>query len=795
MRLVHILVFLLMSCTVLSQHQYCSKYKGDIAGKRLEIEDLRSDSIDIKNTSVNLSFTQMATGYIFGNSRLEFQAKLPNVTSVLFDFEGLDVDSVTGESVSGFTQSDTTLRVFFDENISTTSMEEVIVYYKGNPITDGSGWGGFYFTNGFAWNLGVGFASDPHSYGRVWFPCFDNFIERSTFEFNITTPQGKYAACNGLLQSTTVLADSSVVYSWLLEQAIPSYLACVAVANYEVVESMHTGIEFNFPVKLYARPNDTANASASFIHLHDAIEAFEERFGVYKFDKVGYSMVPFNSGAMEHATNITYPISSANGGLGSESLMAHELGHMWWGDNVTCQTDGDMWINEGWASFSAYIFQEAVYGRKAYEAAMMEDLRYMLHFGHHYEGSYRAVSGQPHDLVYGDHVYKKGALVAHNLRAYMGDESFYETIDAFMDAYEYTPVSSDTLERFFTEYSGKDLSYFFRDWVYNGGYNVVVMDSFATTVQSTEYGIEVFLQQKLKGIETFHDEVPVYCTVYSADGQKAMIEGSMSGQYGSISSSVPFEPSYVVMYDRNEVAQARTRDVVRTGGPENVELKNMFWDIEIESVEDSAVIYFDHVWSYPDPIKDWANKAYDMSDYRYWKVYGSNVSNTDMNASFFYDGREGGNGYLDIKLAGETEDSLLLLYRENAYDDWEEYDHYTLNNLGSSSNAFGLIELSKVLEGEYVLANHNHKVLSVSSEKKKEPRVFPNPSAGMLNVLLMKSDSAHLELKDMHGKVVLSRALVSESTKLDISAFSAGLYIYTITTSSDKYSGKVLLRN
>ena len=108
-------------------------------------------------------------------------------------------------------------------------------------------------------------------------------------------------------------------------------------------------------------------------------------------NKVGFSLVPFNGGAMEHATNIAYPISAANGGLGSEGLMSHELAHMWWGDNITCQTDGDMWINEGWASFSVYLFFEEVYGREAYKSAMLDDLVYMLRYGHHFEEGFRAV--------------------------------------------------------------------------------------------------------------------------------------------------------------------------------------------------------------------------------------------------------------------------------------------------------------------------------------------------------------------------------------------------------------------
>src|SRR5690606_2565466 len=129
-------------------------------------------------------------------------------------------------------------------------------------------------------------------------------------------------------------------YHWHLPQSIPSYLACVAVAPYSVVTYPHQGIAEEFPVELHAKASDTTSLKSAFVHLGDAIEAFENSYGAYSWGKVGYTLVPFNAGAMEHATNIAYPIYAASG-LSQEALMAHELGHMWWGDLVTCETAGD----------------------------------------------------------------------------------------------------------------------------------------------------------------------------------------------------------------------------------------------------------------------------------------------------------------------------------------------------------------------------------------------------------------------------------------------------------------------
>lgn len=113
--------------------------------------------------------------------------------------------------------------------MAVSDTDSVSVYYHGVPQTDATGWGGFYFTPTYAYNL-VSWSLVPiHMYtGRVWFPCFDNFIERSTYDFTITTAAGKKAACNGVLTAHSVNANLTENWTWKLDQTIPTYLACVA---------------------------------------------------------------------------------------------------------------------------------------------------------------------------------------------------------------------------------------------------------------------------------------------------------------------------------------------------------------------------------------------------------------------------------------------------------------------------------------------------------------------------------------------------------------------------------------
>src|SRR5690606_32497625 len=155
----------------------------------------------------------------------------------------------------------------------------------------------------------------------------------------------------GSLINESIISGDTIMRTWQMDEEIPSYLAAVAVGPYSEVNWIYQGIQSQIPVQMAVRAVDSTNLKNSFIHLNDAMDAYESAYGPYLFNKVGYSVVPFSSGAMEHASLVAYPSNAVNGNTGSELLMAHELSHHWWGNLVTCDDQEDMWLNEGWASF------------------------------------------------------------------------------------------------------------------------------------------------------------------------------------------------------------------------------------------------------------------------------------------------------------------------------------------------------------------------------------------------------------------------------------------------------------
>lgn len=696
--------------------------------------DQRSDSIDILHTRLDLDVSNPPQ--IIGSAALLLRMKAAEVADIRLDLEGLSVDSVlAGNQVAVFSQSGASLSIVFPETLLAGDSILLKVAYHGAPVMDGSGWGGVYHQNGYFYNLGVGFESDPHSFGRAWFPCFDNFVERCSFEFAITSNTGKPAYCNGALISETAVPNGRSKRVWKLNEPIPSYLACFATGSYTSFKRTYSGINGPIPVEIAALPSDTNKVAGTFQHLPQAIAAFEHWFGPFQWNKIGYSLVPFNAGAMEHATNIAIMQSAIDGTTGMETLWAHELSHHWWGDLATCTTAEDMWLNEGWAVYSEHLFTEWVYGQTAFQKAVRDNFLYVLQNTHVNEGGYRAVSGLPHDLTYGDHVYKKGAVVAHNLRAYLGDSLFQTGISSVLESTQFEDWSSATFRDKLSAATGQDLTDFFDDWVFAPGFTHFSVDSFSVQLIDNQYHVLVSVKQKLRGAPHLYQQVPLEITFVDDNWQQVTQTGMASGASSVLEFTIPFSPVFVWANTRLKLTLARAdhEQIIKNTGQYSFAPAKM--DIKVNAVSDSALIRVEHHFVMPDTAG--ANPSGYQITNRYWSIEGYFPIGFDASANVFYDGK-GQMDQLDRELFVQTsssEDSLLLIYRPGPGHPWQEYPSYFKNQLTSSTDKFGFIRIDHLIPGEYTFA----KGISTVSASEPEQHFFkvkvsPNPAQHQLRV-------------------------------------------------------------
>ncbi|MEZ4739005.1 MAG: M1 family metallopeptidase [Flavobacteriales bacterium] len=554
--------------------------------------------IDLVHQRISLDLT--LGNIIVGECAIRAVPREDLLDHFALDLAALTVDSVThGGGTLAFTHNGELLDILFDAPIGSQDTIDLIVHYHGDPIVDPSGFGGFYTATSLTYNLGVAFQSVPHSYGRVWFPCLDNFTERNTYEFLIKTSGGRKAWCNGELVEYIPLGGDTIVSHWRIDETIPSYLASVAAANFAVARDTFPNISgSNTPVELIAFPGDTTGMKNSFIHLEDAFDHFEALFGPYRWDRVGYVLTP--NGAMEHATSIHYPRSIATGSLQYEATMAHELAHHWFGNLVTCDRAEEMYINEGFAEYLSYLFLEQVHGRQRYITEVRNNHRSMVHRAHLIDQGWWALSEMPQEWTYGEHSYNKGADVLHTLRSYLGDEAFSTGLTSFMEAYAFEPVNTEILRDHLGQATGTDLTDFFADWVQQPGWAAFEIDAVTTTPDGDGYEVELGFQQKLRGPASFYHNVPVTIASFGADPSIVQRDTVLlGGEFTQLTIHTPFEPTMFWLNDDDRISLAITgvTDTIGATGSINSSIAN----IELISQGgDSVVVRIDQYWVAPD---------------------------------------------------------------------------------------------------------------------------------------------------------------------------------------------------
>jgi len=751
----------------------------------------QAQSVDVQHYVITLDISDLSSKSISGNCQLTLESTEDHDSFVL-DLEGLTVDSVLDQSGEKlvYSQDGLKLTIIWKSTFLVGSNErKVKVYYGGKPKRDAS-WGGFYFSGEYAFNLGVAFTSDPHNYGRIWYPCIDDFTDRATYDYIITTDSSMVARCNGTLKETQDLG-SKKSYKWVMDEPIPTYLSSVAVGPYEVYEYEHQGI----PISLASHPDIMDDMKASFIHLDDAIDAFLNGYGSHNFSKIGYNAVPFNAGAMEHATNIAYPIYACDGTTNSETLHAHELAHHWWGNSVTCRTKEDMWINEGWARYSESLFLEEAYGKDRYRENVSRNHWNVVHHAHMSDGDALPVSGIGHTNTYGDHVYNKGGDMVHTMRGIMGDDKFFEACSTFIAMNKFSDVSSDDLKTHFQQYTNADLDAFFKHWIYQPGFCHFDILDWTAKAQGENFKVDVRVRQRTRLAPELFEGVPMVLSIFDKNMNREDHALILGGKDKTFELESKLDPVYLVLDIDERISDAisdRSMTISDTG---TYDFDDAMMDVKVNTISDDALVRVAHHWVTPDQFFKRTELPY-ISKERYWTVEGVWPEGFEAEATIEYNGRRTGTnyaiGYLDVNLIQITEDSLKLYYRPHASGYWEEYTDYSLET-GSKFDRKGLIQIRGLKKGEYVLAMNDASLLGTEEllpqEKNYGIKVYPNPGKTQISIDCSRAKGGILEITDLQGRLIYCKELRKDNTtvSIDTASWKTGYYFAGIVLDCEVY--------
>lgn len=732
----------------------------------------RSDTIHVAHYDIHLEITDFVNQYMSGHTTLSITPRMDNVNVINLDLLALTVDSVklNHQQLLSFTHNDTLIRITLPSSLMINDTIELSVYYGGNPVKDPSNWGGFYFSGNTAFNLGVGFESIPHNFGRVWYPCIDEFKDKSLYDFHITTRNEHTAVCGGVLMTVTPQTDSTQTFHWKLNQTIPTYLSSVAVGEFVKVDiPTTTGI----PIEFYTSPSTASRVLPSLEKIDTILKIFEYRFGPYRWDRIGYVGVPFNAGAMEHATNIAYPIFALTQDASYEDLYAHELAHSWWGNMITCEKAEEMWINEGFARYSEALFKELIYPNQNFllDGYKMEirELQYkVLRFAHRNDGDYYAIANVDQVSTYGTTSYDKGALVIHTLRNYMGDEKFFHAIKKLLEDYAFSHVSSEQLRDNFMLHTGLNLNDFFDAWVFQPGFLHFSFDSLRVVDANTNT-YKYTIKQQLHKAPNFGNSNKVEVQFFSQNREVFTDTIRFSGEFGTKTVQLPFTPVYyTVDYFENMADAVSDFNILVTGASSN-SMPDAFVSFNVLNASDTSLIRVEHHWVAPNQNGIPSNAIARISNNRHWRIDGVINGDIDARLIFQYNFAED----LDREiLQNTTADSICIAYRRDIFDTWK-----LIPSVRVGSVSAGILRVDELLPGEYALAIGDRTQIGVDEISKAELiKVFPNPSSDYININNVQSNNVMVAIYDIRGAKVSEFWLKNNNNKISIKHLNKGFY-------------------
>ncbi|PIE79702.1 MAG: hypothetical protein CSA15_02695, partial [Candidatus Delongbacteria bacterium] len=426
---------------------------------------------DVQHYDIALDVTDTTDFTLSGTVKITAKTTKEDFSEIIFDLH--DKLMITSIKYSGGTYNN--YNISLDSEVERVGMRvfvtipEIIemdqdfsieIDYNGPMISQytSNGW----YINGllvdhYLGKVNLYTLSEPEE-SRFWWPNKNIPGDKATVNMDLTVWDYQFGSGNGKLIDTVTNGDKKT-YKWEESYPVANYLVAIAVYPYQIIEDSYTSLDgtITMPVEYYMFPDEYQLYKPNVDKTPSIIKAFAERFGEYPYIEEKYAMVSMaQGGGMEHQT-----VSTMGGYY--EKVIVHELAHMWFGDQITCKTWNDTWMNEGGASYLEGLWKEEKYGFEALNDHMQDIKNQAMSNNSHLNDQEYALTGL---------IYKKGAWVYHMLRHVLGDEDFFANLTYLLNESEYAYGNATGKEyiTYLGELSGKDLNYFWDQWINHGGY-------------------------------------------------------------------------------------------------------------------------------------------------------------------------------------------------------------------------------------------------------------------------------------------------------------------------------------
>jgi aminopeptidase N len=436
---------------------------------------------------------------------VETQAKLLSIAPIelVLDLSRvLVVDAVTVDGrAANFRREDDQIAVVVNEPPRDASSVAIAVTYHGMP--EGKGFT-FAERNGqpAISNYGLPFTA------RQWWPNKNDPADKAdSADILITVPPPLTAASNGKLLSTARNADGTRTFHWRVEYPIYPDTVSVAIAEYVMFEDRYrAGDGTVMPLQFYVFPPDETKARRDFSVLPDMMRSHVQHFGEYPFLREKYGIAEFATYSFrEHQTLPSYADKLITGDHANDAILAHELAHQWFGNSLSVKDWRHVWLNEGFATYAAVLWQEGRGGREAYRTEMNKLVNDEL------TGPVFMADVTDSRKLFGAVTFQKGAWVLHMLRHVMGDEQFFAALRKYVAQYSYRNVDTEDFRAVCEDVYGRSLEWFFAQWIYG-----VARPSYHVSWTSAGDHLSLTIRQLQTDAPVF--TMPIEVSIESASG-------------------------------------------------------------------------------------------------------------------------------------------------------------------------------------------------------------------------------------------------------------------------------------
>jgi aminopeptidase N len=473
-------------------------------------ETLAQSHYDAKYYRLDLNLND-TTEIISGSVYIYAEALINGFNVVelnFFDNPEMYVDSIKSNDGScSFIWNNDIIMVFLND-IYNHEPFDLIVYYHGHPLEGG--------LQSFDWGYHgspplpiMCTLSEPY-FAQAWWPCKDLPRDKAdSADINITVRSDLYVASNGVLREI-VNNGSTKTYKWHESYPITTYLISISATNFSIFSNWYNSLDGDSMIVMYyVYPEKLSQAQALWPITPAMIECYATLFGEYPFLQEKYGMAHFTwGGAMEHQT-----CTSMSSTWYSEWVIAHELAHQWWGDYITCHNWHDIWLNEGFAVYCEALWAEWEYGKSYYHT-------YMNGFAYWGGGTIYVEDTTDAWNIFAPIVYDKGGWVHHMLRHVVGDSVYFDIMRTYYNdpRFAHGVAEIEDFQEVCETVSGKDLDYFFDQWIYGTYYPKYKYSSFSEPVGDNQYDVFVHIDQSQATDPTYFTmPIDIHIVTYDMD--------------------------------------------------------------------------------------------------------------------------------------------------------------------------------------------------------------------------------------------------------------------------------------